>query len=58
MAATANGGNEAAFGVGILDGHILYELLVTGPSTTINGTFQAALKDFRINNPSAGIVAS
>lgn len=57
LAATFDGGNMASFGVIVLDGHVAYEVVLTGPSTTINGSFRQALGAFKILDPARGIVA-
>ncbi|MGH9172120.1 MAG: hypothetical protein ACRD0Z_14825 [Acidimicrobiales bacterium] len=51
LASSANGGTSAMFGVVILDGHVAWEIIETGPSTTVTMGFQQALKTFRIADP-------
>jgi hypothetical protein len=56
LAATANGGNWALFGVIILDGHVAWEVLEIGPATSVTSNFQQALKSFLIANPRKSFV--
>jgi len=56
LAATFDGGTMASFGVIVLDGHVAYEIVLSGPSTTINASFRQALDAFRIVDPAKGIV--
>lgn len=56
LAATGDGGNMATFGVVILDGHVAYEILVTGSAVSVNTAFSAAVHSFRIVDPAKGIV--
>lgn len=54
LAGTADGGRSATFGAIVLDGHIVYELLATGPATTVDQTFKRFLAHFRIVDPALG----
>jgi hypothetical protein len=54
LAGTADGGRVASFGALVLDGHVVYELLVTGPATTVDQTFGTFLARFRIVDPELG----
>jgi hypothetical protein len=54
LAGTADGGRVATFGAIVLDGHIVYELLATGPATTVDRTFGTFLAHFRIVDPALG----
>jgi len=56
LATTSDGGNKASFGVIVLDGHVAYEVVLTGPSSTVNESFQQALKTFRIVDPARAMV--
>lgn len=56
FAQTSNGGNMADFGTVVLDGHVAYVVLVSGPATTVTSAFQHALRSFRIVDPARGIV--
>lgn len=57
VASTAGGGTSAVFGVVVLDGHIAYELLASGPATTVTATFHHVLDGFKIISPSSGVAA-
>lgn len=54
LAGTSDGGRVATFGAIVLDGHVVYELLATGPATTVEGTFGTFLARFRIVDPALG----
>lgn len=54
VAGTADGGLSATFGAIVLDGHIVYEVLATGPATSVDQTFQKFLARFRIADPALG----
>jgi hypothetical protein len=54
LAATSSGGNEAFFGLLVLDGHVVYEVLVSGPATTVDTDWHAALAKFRVVHPALG----
>lgn len=54
LAGTADGGTSAGFGLIVLDGHVAYEILAIGPSSSVDSTFRSALKHFRIVKPSLG----
>ncbi|MHB8243733.1 MAG: hypothetical protein ACYDGN_00065 [Acidimicrobiales bacterium] len=54
IATTTSGGQRSSFGVLVLDGHVVYEVLVTGPATTADITFHRFLRHFKITNPAGG----
>jgi hypothetical protein len=56
LASTHDGGALADFGVMVLDGHVAYEILVSGPATTVDTTFQHVMSTFRIVDPADGMV--
>jgi len=56
LATSFDGGNSASFGVIVLDGHVAYEVVVTGPATTVNTSFRQVLHTFRIIDQGRAIV--
>jgi hypothetical protein len=57
LAPTSDGRNTTSYGVIVLDGHVAYEIVVKGPSSTADASFRLALRTFRIVNPSRAVVA-
>lgn len=57
LAASANGGASAGFSVLVLDGHVAYEILVTGPSTSVTTTLGQIVRTFRVLDPNRAILA-
>jgi hypothetical protein len=56
LATKFDGASTSSLGVVILDGHVAYEIVVTGPSSTVGTGFRQALSSFRIVDPARAIV--
>jgi len=56
LAPTLDAGSMASFGVIVLDGHVAYEIVVKGPSSTADATLKRTLLAFRIVDPARATV--
>jgi hypothetical protein len=56
LAATTGGGTSAGRSVLVLDGHVAYQILVTGPATSVTTTLGQIVRSFKILDPNRAIL--